>query len=132
MNDIIIKILFVLLGGSIGALSRYLLSGFIYEKYYSSFPIGTLIVNLIAVFILGLFWGFIQYYNTSSNLNIFIIIGFLGGFSTYASYIIETFQMFQDGQLFLPFLNIFLTNILGFIFLFLGIFLSQIFINFIK
>lgn len=126
------KIFFVFIGGGIGALSRYGLSGYIYKHTSINFPFGTLAVNSIALFLLGLFWGFIEHFSFSSTFNVFFVIGFVGGFSTLASYLFETLQMLEDGQLSWSLLNILATNVLGFVALIVGIYFSKSILSYIK
>ena len=132
MNINILKVLFVFIGGGIGALSRYGLSGFIYKNISINFPFGTLAVNFIALFLLGIFWGFVDHFSFSSSFNVFFVIGFIGGFSTLASYLFETLQMLEDGQLSWSLLNVLATNILGFIALIIGIYFSKSILSYIK
>ncbi|TYB32825.1 MAG: hypothetical protein FXF49_09515, partial [Flexistipes sinusarabici] len=82
MSSNTIKILVVFLGGGIGAIFRYGLSGFVYKNISINFPVGTLIVNVIALFLMGLFWGLITHISFPSSFNVFFVIGFIGGFST--------------------------------------------------
>lgn len=106
------KIVLVLTGGAIGSLIRFYTSG-IAQKYVSNgFPIGTLTVNLIGSFIIGLLWGVLEN-QAASNLRLFLFVGILGGFTTFSAYSIETFNLLKEGNLKLAVLNILLSNLLG-------------------
>jgi CrcB protein len=101
-----------MLGGAIGSLARFLLSGFAQKYVSNGFPIGTLVVNLIGSFIIGLLFGVFE--NQSANqFRAFLFVGVLGGFTTFSAYSIETLNLFRDGNIRLAILNILLNNVLG-------------------
>lgn len=108
-----IHILYIGLGGFIGAVSRYLLSRYI-SNLLPSFPFGTLTVNVLGSFILG----FIMYSitagrNISPELREFITIGIIGGFTTMSAFAYESFRLAELNQFMLFALNIALNIILG-------------------
>lgn len=108
-----IHILYIGLGGFIGAVSRYLLSRYI-SNLLPSFPFGTLTVNVLGSFILG----FIMYSitagrNISPELREFITIGIIGGFTTMSAFAYESFRLAELNQFMLFALNISLNIILG-------------------
>lgn len=107
-----LNILYIGVGGFIGAVSRYLLSRYI-NNLLPSFPFGTLTVNIIGSFILG----FIIYSvslgrNISPEMRDFIIIGMLGGFTTMSAFAYESFRLMELNQMMLFALNIALNVIL--------------------
>jgi CrcB protein len=114
------KALLVLSGGAIGSLLRYSVSGLAHKYYGAVFPYGTLAVNLIGSFLIGLLWGLFESFNISSNVRSFLFIGILGGFTTFSSYSLETLNLLRDGELKLAFANILANNILGLLLVFLG------------
>jgi CrcB protein len=118
------KIILVLAGGAIGTLVRFLLSG-LAQKYVSNgFPIGTLAVNLIGSFIIGLLWGIFE--NQPANqVRAFLFVGVLGGFTTFSAYSIETLNLFRDGNIRFAVLNIILNNVLGILLAFCGLAISK-------
>ena len=75
--------------GSIGALCRYLLSGVLQERTRSDFPVGTLAVNLVGAFLLGLVTGTDNLQSTAT----LTAVGFLGGFTTFSTWMIETIRL---------------------------------------
>lgn len=108
-----LNILYIGLGGFIGAVSRYLLSRYI-SNLLPSFPFGTLTVNVLGSFILG----FIMYSitagrNISPELREFITIGIIGGFTTMSAFAYESFRLAELNQFMLFALNIALNIILG-------------------
>lgn len=107
-----LNILYIGVGGFIGAVSRYLLSRYI-NNLLSSFPFGTLAVNILGSFILG----FIIYSvslgrNISPEMRDFIIIGMLGGFTTMSAFAYESFRLMELNQMMLFALNIALNVVL--------------------
>jgi CrcB protein len=107
-----LNILYIGLGGFIGAVSRYLLSRYI-NNLLPAFPFGTLAVNILGSFVLG----FIIYSvslgrNVSPEMRDFIIIGILGGFTTMSAFAYESFRLMELSQMMLFALNIALNVIL--------------------
>ncbi|NOS86793.1 MAG: fluoride efflux transporter CrcB [Ignavibacteria bacterium] len=101
-----LNIIYIGVGGFIGAVSRYLLSRYI-NNLLPSFPFGTLAVNIIGSFILG----FIIYSvslgrNISPEMRDFITIGMLGGFTTMSAFAYESFRLMELNQMMLFALNV--------------------------
>ena len=115
-----VKVLLLLSGGALGTLARYSVSGWVHRFFESSFPYGTLAVNLIGSFIIGLLWGLVETSTLSSNTRSFVFIGILGGFTTFSSYSLETLNLFRDGEIKLALANILANNILGLVLVFIG------------
>ena len=120
-----IKLLLILSGGALGSLGRYAVSGLAHRLSTSMFPIGTLAVNLIGSFIIGLLWGAFENTIISPNARSFIFIGVLGGFTTFSTYSLETLNLLRDGEIKLAFLNLALNNILGLLLAFAGLALAK-------
>ena len=119
------KIILVLAGGAIGTLARFYTSGFAQKYVSNGFPIGTLTVNLVGSFIIGLLWGLFEN-QPSTQLRTFLFVGILGGFTTFSAYSIETLNLFKDGNLRFAVLNILLNNILGILLAFAGLALAKL------
>ena len=108
----------IALGGALGALARFYLSGLL--PTYKDFPVGTLLVNSIASFILGylyglLFWGI----NVTPEWRLFLGTGFCGALSTFSTFSYETFSLLREREYVLAVLNV-LANVfvtLGLVFL---------------
>jgi CrcB protein len=83
------SLLVVSVAGAIGALSRYLLSGWVQRRHQALFPAGTLVVNLAGSFGLGLVVGGGQLDSTFTVMT----AGFFGGFTTYSTWMIETIRL---------------------------------------
>jgi CrcB protein len=91
-------ILLVGLGSFIGGISRYLVSLFIQNKVLSTFPYGTLAVNIIGCFLIGIIYGFSDRGNMNAEWRIFLATGIMGGFTTFSSFSNETVSMLRDAQ----------------------------------
>jgi CrcB protein len=107
------KLLGMALGGAIGTLLRYATSGAIGRWSNPLFPWGTLTVNLAGSFCIGFLWMLFEATVVSSNLRSFLLIGLLGGFTTFSTFSIETFHLIRDGEKKLALLNLLLSNIGG-------------------
>ncbi len=80
------------LGGGIGALMRYILSKIIKEHSYFSIPISTMLINIIGSFFLGVSVFAIR----DNNLAAFIQTGILGGFTTFSTFLVESFELLKE------------------------------------
>ena len=99
MNELIKTSLIIAGGGFIGTLLRFLSSQFINKYTDVSFPIATVIVNLIGCLLIGILAGFFSERLTSdSNLFLFLTIGCLGGFTTFSAFAIESQVFIQNGE----------------------------------
>ena len=127
-----IKLGLLLAGGALGTVARYLVSGWAHRLTDSTFPSGTLIVNLAGSFLIGLMWGLTETQNFSTNLRVFIYIGLFGGFTTFSSFAFETFNLFKDNEIKLAFYNILANNVLGIALVFGGILLGRLIIELLK
>lgn len=108
------KIVLMGLAGGIGTLARYALSGWIARRAGETFPLGTLVVNLAGCFLIGLlFHLFEERFLVDPLLRVVILAGFLGGFTTFSSFGLQSFTLLRDGQVFLAGLNIFVSNLAG-------------------
>jgi fluoride exporter len=119
------KILLLMLGGALGTLSRYLLAGATHRYFDSSFPYGTVAVNLLGSFIIGFLWGLWENTTVHPNLRTFSFIGFLGGFTTFSTFALESLNLFRDGEYKLGILNILIQNIGGLLLAILGFILAR-------
>ncbi|MFN8387954.1 MAG: fluoride efflux transporter CrcB [Anaerolineales bacterium] len=114
-------VLIVGVGGFIGSVLRYLLSGYVQQLSKSIFPFGTLAVNVIGCFVIGFLAQLAENRGVfSSEARAFIFIGILGGFTTFSSFGNETLNLARDGQLLSAFANVGLNVILGLIAVWLG------------
>jgi CrcB protein len=93
------KLLLVVgVGSFIGGVSRYLVSLFVQNKFLSTFPYGTLVVNIAGCFLIGIVYALSEKGNVNAEWRLFLITGFLGGFTTFSSFSNETVSMLRDAQ----------------------------------
>ncbi|MBI5682855.1 MAG: fluoride efflux transporter CrcB [Deltaproteobacteria bacterium] len=115
------------LGGFFGSIARYLLSGWTYKLFGTTLPHGTLLVNVIGSFLLGLIMELsIRSALISDELRIAFTIGFLGAFTTFSTFSYETYKLLEDGSLFLAGANIVLNLFLCLFAVWFGIILAKI------
>ena len=100
-------------GSFIGGILRYLLSQFIQTKFLSTFPFGTLGVNIMGCFAIGLVFGLSDKGNLSQEWRLFLATGIIGGFTTFSAFSNETFGMIRDGQHWYALLYISASIVLG-------------------
>ena len=99
MAQIINTSLIIGLGGFIGTIFRFLISSLIEKSFATSFPIGTLLVNLIGCFLIGLVSGyFSQKTGDQTQLFFFLTIGILGGFTTFSAIAIDSQLFIENGE----------------------------------
>lgn len=127
-----LKLLWIAGGGAAGTLLRYFVSGLDYRFSNGVFPVGTLAVNLIGSLAIGFLWGLFEHVDVSPQARMFALMGILGGFTTFSTFSLETFNLFRDGEFRIAFLNILLTNAAGIAFVFIGFGLSRHLISFFK
>ncbi len=101
MKESLIVAVWVGSGGFLGAILRYGLSGVVQKQFLSTFPFGTLAVNLIGCLLIGVVTGLADSRQVfSPEFRTFILIGVLGGFTTFSTFGYETFALLRDGELF--------------------------------
>ena len=99
MNQIIYTSLIIGLGGFIGTILRFLLSSSIEKSFAASIPIGTILVNLIGCFLIGLLSGyFTQKLGDQTQLFFFLTIGVLGGFTTFSAIAMDSQVFIENGE----------------------------------
>lgn len=126
------KIVLLLAGGALGTLARYALSGFTHKVYDGTFPMGTLVVNLLGSLVIGFLWGISESRNISPNYRSFVFIGLLGGFTTFSTYALETMNLLRENEIRQAITNLAATNVLGLILVLAGFFMARGLINLIK
>jgi len=118
--------LLVILGGGIGALLRYLSTQFINFIFKTQFSFGTIFVNCIGALLIGFLINFFDLYSLNPKWRLLIVTGFLGGYTTFSAYSLETVQYFINGNIKYAVINILLNNVLCILFVFTGLWINNL------
>jgi CrcB protein len=109
----VINYLIVSLGAALGGGFRYWASNLTYEYLPATFPYGTLVVNIIGSFILGIvIFVFDDKELITPGFRLFLAVGFCGGFTTFSTFSLETINLLRDSQFVSGLLNILLNLVL--------------------
>lgn len=114
------ELIAIFIGGGIGAVSRFALARWVNESVNVIFPLGTLAVNMIGCFVIGVAFGLFGEFAVPNNARAFVITGFLGGFTTFSSFGLETVNLIRAGEYAMAALNASLSVAVGFAFVGLG------------
>ena len=114
-------------GSFLGGIFRYLLSASLNARYLSSFPFGTMIVNISGCFLIGIVYGFFEKGMISPDWKLFLATGLLGGFTTFSAFSIETIGLLRVGQLGYAAAYVSASVIVGLLATLVGIFLIKLF-----
>jgi CrcB protein len=111
-----VTVLLVAIGGAVGATARYLIAVRLYSQLGIDFPWGTLGVNVLGCFLLGVVIGLVEVRGAFSlETRSFLTIGLLGGFTTYSAFTYETWQYLRQGDVLLSGAYVFLSLAVGFV-----------------
>jgi len=126
--NIVRNILIVAFGGSIGAVLRYLISGWVQNFFNAgSFPAGTAVVNILGCLLIGLLGGWTENFHTfGMHMRLFLFLGVLGGFTTFSTFGYETMALLRDGQMLSALANIGINLFFGLTAVWLGYGLSSV------
>jgi CrcB protein len=118
-------LLLIALGGGLGAVTRYLAANAVYDFLGRNFPHGTLFVNVSGSFIMGLLAELILQRSLAPEYRAALLVGFLGGYTTFSSFSLETLYLFEEGGAPKALLNIFLSVTLCLAGVWLGLLLGR-------
>ncbi|MCH1926499.1 fluoride efflux transporter CrcB [Shewanella sp. C32] len=116
MNNLV----WVALGGAGGAVLRYSISIFMIQLFGSSFPFGTLAVNVLGSFLMGIVAALSQLSHISPEVKALLGVGFMGALTTFSTFSNETLMLIQGGELLKAFLNVALNLIICLLMVYLG------------
>jgi CrcB protein len=115
------------LAGVAGTFGRYWLSGALARRYGETFPWGTLAVNIVGCFLAGLLFYLLQErFVVGETWRAAVMIGFLGAFTTFSAYGLQTFTLMRDGALGLAAANVVASNLAGLLMVWAGYTLAKI------
>jgi len=121
-NFVLHKLILIGAAGGVGALARYGLAGVVQRASGGMFPWGTVAVNCLGCFAAGFLWTLAEErLSLSSEARACVFVGFIGAFTTFSTYILETGRMFREGEWLWAAGNMTLQNAAGVALLFIGI-----------
>ena len=103
------------------------MSGIVARRYGETFPVGTLLVNLVGCFLVGLLFYLLQErFLVNQTVRTIILIGFLGGFTTFSSFGLQTLMLLQEREVGLALINLGIANVGGMLLVWAGYTLGKI------
>jgi CrcB protein len=117
----LIRYILVLAGGAVGCLTRFVVGTAIIARLGGRFPYGTVFINITGSFLIGFAMTFLTERSyLSPNWRFLLVVGFLGGYTTFSSFQWETLNLMKDGSRWLGFLNGFGSLVVGYAAVWLG------------
>ena len=107
------QLMWVGAGGFVGAILRYLISGWGNAILQNNFPVGTFIVNIVGCLVLGILYGISTPLLNYPNLRLFLATGLLGALTTFSTFSLETITLLQGGDLLKAGTNVVLSIVIG-------------------
>lgn len=121
-----IRYLLVVAGGGLGSLVRYLAGTAIMTRFSGKFPLGTLIINVTGSFLIGFLMTILtERFKLNPNWRFLLVVGFLGGYTTFSSFEWETYATVRAGGLWTGMLNVVSSVMLGYVAVTLGSMLAR-------
>ena len=121
-----IRYLVVLVGGGAGALARYVAASLIMTRFGGKFPLGTLVINVTGSFLIGFLMTIMtERFHLDPIWRLLLVVGFLGGYTTFSSFEWETYTAVREGALWTGMLNVVSSVTLGYVAVWLGVILAR-------
>ena len=122
------RYLVISLGGVLGANARYLLGNWVAARYGTSFPYGTMLINVSGSFVIGFFLVLItERFVVHPNWRLFFAVGFLGAYTTFSTFSFESVALIQGGSWLLSLANMVGSVALGLVAVLAGMALARLF-----
>ncbi len=116
------RYIMILVGGGVGALSRYLVGTAIMTRFSGRFPLGTVFINVTGSFLIGFIMTMLtDRLRPHPNWRFLLVVGFLGGYTTFSSFQWESLGLIKDGGRWLGLLNLIGSVVLGYVAVWLGV-----------
>ena len=112
---------YVMLGGALGAAARYVLSEWMCAAVGVAFPWGTLLVNALGSFLIGILWGVFQTLPLPGHVRVFALVGVLGSFTTFSTFSFENVELLRNQEHGLAVFNMMINVVLGLGLAYLGL-----------
>src|SRR6478609_5870995 len=109
-----------MLGGGVGSLARYVAGTLITSSFASLFPLGTMVVNVTGSFLIGLLMTLLSERLPHPHWRLLLVVGFLGGYTTFSSFEWETFSAVRGGGFWIGLANVTGSVTLGYAAVWLG------------
>jgi CrcB protein len=119
------KLVWIGLGGLLGTLCRYGLTTWVEQRTVSPFPYGTVVINLAGCFLAGLLFPLLEQASVAPELRLAVFTGFLGGFTTFSAYGLQTVALANGGMVSMAALNVVVSNVAGLALVWIGSCLSR-------
>jgi CrcB protein len=122
----LIRYLLVAIGGGTGALVRYVAASAIMTRFGGKFPLGTLVINVTGSFLIGFLMTMLtERLQLDPRWRLLLVVGFLGGYTTFSSFEWETYTAVRGGELWTGMLNVVSSVMLGYVAVSLGSMLAR-------
>ena len=119
------KYLVVLAGAGLGGLARYVAGTWVMAKYGGRFPLGTFVINVSGSFLIGVLMTLLtERLNPHPNWRLFLVVGILGGYTTFSSFEYEAYQAVRDGARWMGMLYVAGSVLVGYLGVWLGAMLT--------
>jgi len=121
------KIAWLAVAGACGTLARYGVGGLVHRLVKSPLPWGTLVINGSGCLLFGLVWSATaEHLSLRTDIRSYVLIGFMGAYTTFSTFAFETTAMLRDGEWLLAFANFAGQNLLGLALMFVGMALGRL------